>query len=111
MAWLLHELPGRLRAREPAIKGHPARAEALAANLRNLPGVLWVSANPATGSVVVEHDGARGAILGGLGIGADMAVFVPEPSPVLIKPLEAMAASIAERLLEHALRAAIAALI
>jgi Heavy metal associated domain 2 len=110
MAWLLHELPGRLRAREPAIKGHPARAAALAADLRKLPGVIWVSANALTGSVVVEHHGARSAIFGVLGIGPESASAVSTPPP-MSGPLEAFAAWVAERLLERALRAAVAALI
>jgi len=110
MAWLLHELPGRLRAREPAIKGHPARAGALAAELRKLPGVIRASANALTGSVVVEHHGARSAILGVLGIGPESASAVLAPSPIS-GPLEALAAAVAERLLERALRAAVTALI
>ena len=110
MAWILHELPGRLRAREPAIKGHPARAAALAADLRKLSGVFRASANPVTGSVVVEHDGARAAILGALGIGPESASAVPSASPTF-GPLEALAASVAERLLERALRAAVTALV
>lgn len=110
MAWLLHELPGRLRAREPAIKGHPARAAALAADLRILPGVTWASSNAVTGSVVVEHDGARGAILDMLGISAEAASAVPTPLPT-IEPLETLAASVVEHLLEHVLRAAVTALI
>ena len=110
MAWILHELPGRLRAREPAIKGHPARAAALAADLRELPGVVRASANPVTGSVVVEHHGAREAIFGALGIGPESASAVPSASPIL-GPLESLAASVAERLLERALRAAVTALV
>lgn len=110
MAWLLHELPGRLRARQPAIKGHPARAAALAADLRTLSGVTRASANAVTGSVVVEHDGARGAILDRLGIGAQSASAAPTLFPML-NPLENLAVSMAERLLERALRAAVTALI
>ena len=110
MSWLLHELPGRLRAREPAIKGHPARAAALAAELRKLPGVIRASANPLTGSVVVEHRGARSAILSALGVGPESASAAPAPSPVF-GPLEALAASVAERVLERTLRAAVTALI
>ncbi|MBV8613694.1 MAG: hypothetical protein JOY66_07945 [Acetobacteraceae bacterium] len=110
MAWLLHELPGRLRAREPAIKAHPARAAALAADLRELPGVFRASANPVTGSVVVEHHGARGAILGALGIDPESTSAAPSAS-LSFRPLEALAAAVAERLLERALRAAVTAFI
>ena len=109
MAWLLHELPGRLRVREPAIKGHPASAAALAAKLRALPGVTRASASAVTGSVVVEHGGARGAILRSLDIDPQSPSAV-SPASTDPGPIESLAAAITEWLLEHALRAAVTAL-
>ncbi len=105
MAWLLHELPGRLRISEPAIKAHPARAAALAAELRGLPGVTRASANPVTGSVVVEFAGARGPILDALRLQAAL------PAPSALGAIESLATALADRLLEHAVRAAVTALI
>jgi hypothetical protein len=109
MAWLLHELPGRVRVLELAIKAHPARAAALAADLRKVPGVIRASANAVTGSVVVEYKGTRGAVLRALGVETE-AVRAASPPSALSGPIEKLATSVAERLLEHALRAAVTAL-
>lgn len=51
-------VPGRLRLRVPALRGDPARAAALEARLRALPGILSAAAQPLTGSVLLRH--ARG---------------------------------------------------
>jgi hypothetical protein len=53
---LLHWVPGRLRLRSAALRGHPERAAELEARLRSRPGVRSASANPLTGSVLVLYD-------------------------------------------------------
>lgn len=62
---VVHRLPGRLRVKVPGLSGDGERVapyqavfeEALAA----LPGVLGVSGNPLTGSVLINYDPAATA--------------------------------------------------
>ena len=57
---LQHELPGRLRVRIPAVRGDAAAARRAVGAALLCAGVRQADANPATGSLLVEHDGVRG---------------------------------------------------
>jgi len=112
MRILVHELPGRLRFKVPDLKEDPARADALAKAMLVCPGVIAARANALTGSLVVEHDGApgrRGALL------AAMGAVSPPPRTTAPAHLSAvmmmLADAVLQRLVERALRAAVAALI
>jgi copper chaperone CopZ len=59
MATYLHALDGRIRVRFPEIRGNRRAAARLRQELRALPGVSKVDANPLTGSVLVEYDSER----------------------------------------------------
>jgi len=56
MSCYVHDLPGRLRVRVPAIKGDPATAGKLVAALSNLEGITSVTSNPLTGSLLIRYD-------------------------------------------------------
>lgn len=107
----VHDTPGRLRFVLPAIRGDQRRAAMLRARMRALDGVAEASANPLTGSLIVHYRGAaaREAILGAV------SAMVPSGPSQEAKPANALAdllaKAIAERLVEHALRLAVAAAI
>ena len=110
MTALLHEVPGRLRVRDPAIAGDASRAASRAALVQALPGIRRVKANPLTGSLVVEHDGAperRDAILAALGLATHASPILAPPS----RRIEALFDAIVDRLLERILRTAVAVLL
>ncbi|HET6233776.1 MAG TPA: hypothetical protein VFE41_02250 [Acetobacteraceae bacterium] len=65
-AFLVHDIPGRLRIVVPALKGEDRRAVALRADLQRLPAVQALQFNALTGSVLMAYDGlvrSRDAIL------------------------------------------------
>jgi hypothetical protein len=111
----IHDTPGRLRFRIRPIKGDRRSAAALRARMEAIEGVAAASANPLTGSLLVHHDGApatRERILGSLG------GFEPEPvapafalGPRAAAVTDALTTAVVERVIEHALRAAVAAVI
>ena len=82
--------------------------------MRAIPGVRSVAANAMTGSLLVHHDDAaetRANILASLaafGPTAAIAARVPGTSD---KFADVLLNAIAERIIEHALRAAVAAVI
>jgi hypothetical protein len=101
-----------MRLHSAAAKGNPTNASLLATRARALPGVIRVSANPLTGSLVIWYDARsqdRGALL--LALGAQV-LARPERSTegawVWVRPVIAV---LAERLAERLLRMAIAAII
>ena len=51
----LHHIPGRIRVRFPNVKRNPAKAAALEASLRSLPGVDRVHVNPLTGGALIHY--------------------------------------------------------
>lgn len=55
----MHNIPGRLRVRIPAIKGSPNKARATQALLMDLEGIESIRANMVTGSIVVKYDPGR----------------------------------------------------
>jgi hypothetical protein len=54
-AFLVHDLPGRLRVRVPSMRGEVGYFERVLGALEDLPTVEWVTANPLTASVLVQH--------------------------------------------------------
>jgi hypothetical protein len=52
---IAHRIPGRIRIRIPSAKGDSEFLEQARAALSALPGVLEVSCNPLTGSILVLH--------------------------------------------------------
>jgi hypothetical protein len=53
---LAHHVPGRLRLRSAAPKGNACASEQARHQLEQIPGVTATSANPITGSVLLEYD-------------------------------------------------------
>jgi hypothetical protein len=56
MEYYLHEVPGRLRIKIPALKRDAYRAREIQRVIRSLPGVQSTSANTLTGSITVHYD-------------------------------------------------------
>ena len=59
MKYYMHSVPGRLRIKIPAIKGHPEKAETVLALLKDLDGILSIRANTVTGSIVIRYEPGR----------------------------------------------------
>jgi len=53
---IAHHVPGRLRLRSAALKGKVRASEQMRRHLAQIDGVTSASANPATGSVLLEYD-------------------------------------------------------
>jgi hypothetical protein len=56
MVYAVHQVPGRLRIRNPAIKANERAAASYSDVVRCLPGVHAARASRVTGSVVIEYD-------------------------------------------------------
>ena len=56
MGYYLHEIPGRVRIKIPALRRNSDHADEIQGLLRELPGVTSTLVNTVTGSVVVRHD-------------------------------------------------------
>jgi Heavy metal associated domain 2 len=117
MTHIVHEIPGRLRIIDHTIKNKRHVAENTCGRLRDIDGVISANANPLTGSLVVRYAAdtdTRKRILASL----DMEV-VQEIVPVRARPMTAganglagfIAEKLVERLAEHAVSLAFAALI
>ncbi|MCG6878867.1 MAG: heavy-metal-associated domain-containing protein [Deltaproteobacteria bacterium] len=59
MRYYMHSVPGRLRIKIPAIKGHPEKARNIQALLSEIEGIESIRANTATGSIVVKYEPGR----------------------------------------------------
>jgi len=55
---LAHDVPGRIRFVIPALKGSPAKAQAVGPYIGAVHGVTAARVSPITGSLIVEYDGA-----------------------------------------------------
>jgi hypothetical protein len=55
---LVHHLPGRLRLRSAALKGNARAGEDIKGRLAAIAGLRSVTANPETGSLLLEYDPA-----------------------------------------------------
>ena len=58
----LHAMEGRLRIKVPEVKGAPDCAQQIEAQLRLIEGIDQVTANPVTGSVLIQYDARRTAM-------------------------------------------------
>ena len=56
-----HDVPGRIRFAIPALKGSPAKAQAVGPHIGAVRGVRAARVSPVTGSLIVEYDGAAQA--------------------------------------------------
>lgn len=56
MGYYLHEIPGRLRIKIPALRRNQENAREIQVLLRNLSGVKTTSVNTVTGSMIVNYD-------------------------------------------------------
>ena len=111
----VHDIHGRLRFTLAAIRGDRRRTASLRARVRAIEGVSNATANPLTGSLIVQYDGARRTrerILASLDGGPSA---LPEPAAMVIPCAgtlaEILAKAVAERMVEHAIRIALAAVI
>jgi hypothetical protein len=59
MIHYIHHVPGRLRAKIPAVKGSAANAHRVKAHLGYIEGVHAIEANTLTGSVTLRYDATR----------------------------------------------------
>jgi len=59
MRYYMHSIPGRLRVKIPAIKGHPDKAKTVQTLLKDLDGIESIRANTITGSLVVKYETGR----------------------------------------------------
>ena len=55
MIYPVHHIPGRLRIKNPAIKGNQGAADALRARICAIHGVGRIEVSTLTGSVVIEY--------------------------------------------------------
>jgi hypothetical protein len=56
MSYYLHEVPGRLRVRIPALRRNARDAQEIQRLLKSLSGIISTSVNTMTGSVTVNYD-------------------------------------------------------
>lgn len=56
---LVHVVDGRMRLKVPCVKGDSVKAKTMEGTLATFPGVLKVTANPVTGSVLLYYDACR----------------------------------------------------
>jgi copper chaperone CopZ len=81
---LLHALEGRLRLKIRELKGAPDEALVVEDRLRGINGVHHVTANPLTGSVLIQYDsGSTGVdeITGALRAWGYLREAIPTASP------------------------------
>ena len=120
-AVLVHEVPRRLRFRVQYLKHDSRRAEWLRDRIAAVLGVVGVSANPLTGSLIITHDGrtaTRERITTALeACGHSILTNAPAPPPALVHLGNAPAGAhpllriVAETLLEWLLHTALAAVV
>src|SRR5713226_9512039 len=55
-AEVVHHIAGRMRVRVPAAKRDATRLEEIRSSIKELPGVLNVSANSGLGTLVIQYD-------------------------------------------------------
>jgi copper chaperone CopZ len=56
LTYYVHNVPGRLRVRIPAVKNNPGKERDVQAVLGGVDGIESISVNTMTGSVVVKYD-------------------------------------------------------
>ena len=87
-------MPGRVRLKMAAVKGHPEMARKLTKKLAAVPGIHQVEANPSTGSLLVHFDQEALQTAEALEpLSAILAEFCPEVEPLeLLGQLGSLAA-------------------
>lgn len=110
MFTLAHEVPSRLRLVNSIIKTNSERGAALRQQLLACPGVTDVLVRPASGSVIVFHDGSpesRNGVLRALGL-----PVTPYPGQDANLPLlDAIIETTITRLVAHAAQAMVTAVL
>jgi hypothetical protein len=108
MVYAVHHVAGRLRIRNPGIKGSARDTARYCDVVRCLPGVYAVKGRAITGSVIIEYDPCvvRPQVLLGL-LGAQ----APVNKGVAEKVAEKVGQALMERLIERSASVLIAALI
>lgn len=56
MIYYLHEIPGRIRVKIPALKRNQELAEEVSTFTFGIPGVTYVAPNTLTGSLIILYD-------------------------------------------------------
>jgi copper chaperone CopZ len=56
LTYYVHNVPGRLRVRIPAVKNNPGKGLDVRTVLRKVDGIESISINTMTGSVVIKYD-------------------------------------------------------
>lgn len=56
MSYYIHQIPGRLRIKSPAVKRNQTMADAVESFLKAISGIRSVSVNTVTGSIIIHHD-------------------------------------------------------
>lgn len=105
MIYPVHHVPGRLRIKNPAIKGNARAAQAWCRRIKAIVGVNSVEVSPLTGSAVIGYcpESVTGlAILNQLdgqryGAGQEVWVAPPPETPLADRFLGTMAQTLAER--------------
>ena len=116
----VHSLEGRLRIKIPRVKGAAGQAQEVERQLRQSPGVEYVSANPITGNVLILYNPGlttQDDILSSL---KEMG-YLSQPSPEVVQRIgshatqpgmvEKVTATVAASLMEVALTRLVSALI
>lgn len=62
IAFLEHELPGRMRLRVPSMRGDPSFFQNAVRDLADRPFIHALRVNPDTGSILISHSGDTDAI-------------------------------------------------
>lgn len=62
-AVIVHQIPGRMRLRIPAMRGDSGYFSALSDKLENIEGVAMVKVNPASASIVLGYAGEAQMLL------------------------------------------------
>lgn len=55
MSYYIHQIPGRLRIKSPAVKRKPTMAEAVEVLLKTIEGIRSVAVNTITGSITIHY--------------------------------------------------------
>ena len=82
LAELVHQLPGRLRLRVDSRRGDSAFFADMAKRVAGMAGVRAVRANPRTGSLLIEHDGAADALVRSASEQGVLRIAAPAPRAV-----------------------------
>src|ERR687897_1063642 len=86
VAHVEHQIRGRIRLRIPSMRGDGAYFETLRQQLADRAGVVGVSANPLTGSLLVVHSGHAQVLVGEAARNRMFRLSDPEPLAPSARP-------------------------